>query len=57
MHICFLALLMEWVKTPVSLLTIQINVNIFLLTISCINFYLVNIVNKKFPLTGKNSRG
>ena len=53
---CFLVLLIEWVTTPMSLLTTQVNVNIFFPTMSCINFYLVSIVNKKFSLKGKQQQ-
>ena len=53
---CFLTLQIKWVKTLMSLLTIQVTINIFFPTMSCINFYLINIENKKFPLQAKNSR-
>lgn len=53
---CFLTLQIKWVKTLMSLLTAQVTINSFFPTMSCINFYLINIENKKFPLQAKNSR-
>ena len=39
-----------------SLLTTQVTINIFFPTMSCVNFYIINIENKKFPLQAKKSR-
>ena len=39
-----------------SLLTTQVTINIFFPTMSCVNFHLINIENKKSPLQAKNSR-
>lgn len=51
----FLTLQIKWVKTLMSLLTAQVTINSFFPTMSCINFYLINIENKKFPLQTKTA--